>query len=151
MLSTELNNVVQNIDHIINLINGSKFRYRISIVPYQSSLVHILIINLSNEQVIYKNSIAVNNNEYVNFINSLRNKFIDHGAIISKLTTLPIKKETTYCEQEIYFNNLEMSIKINNKQEEISAAQAHKTIIEKKLQIFYKAKTKTIQPKKRVG
>lgn len=130
MLTTEQIKAVQNIDSIIYLLKGHKDRYRIYIVS--DPINHCITISIDREKdkrFIYTKLVKTDQNTYIDVINTLRNTFILYGALVSKLTKHPIKRETIYCQQQIYLENLEMNIQINNKKEELEAAKAHKKVM----------------------
>lgn len=152
MFSLEQKQMIQRINNIIDAVKGYKNRYRIYILPNPFKLtINVKISDLTNNECVYENTIQAQDHNYLELINTLRNNFILHSAVVSKLTTFNEKKWITYCEQEIYLYNLEMGIKINNKREELEAAKAHSIIIKQDFENLYDNKTKTIQPLKVVG
>lgn len=114
--------------YFIHAINKSKSRYNITITPNPYDCVHIVIKNLNSKEVLFNRTFMTTEENYLNFINELRNVCIEYGALVSVLTNAPKKKETTYNSQQIFLKNLEMGIKINNKIEEQEAVLAHARI-----------------------
>lgn len=152
MFLKNLGKYLQNIDCIINIINGSKDRYRISVTPNNIKFtVEVIVTNLNTNESVYDNTIQTSRSNYISFINAIRDTFIGYNALISKLSHTTTKQKLCYYQQEIYFNNLEMKLKINNKKEELEAVKAHQRILTNNFPIIYKTKIKTIQTQNNVG
>lgn len=143
---------LQKINSIINLIDGSKDRYNISIIPnVLGDDVYVLIYDSSYSKLIYYNIFHTTNENHVETINILRNNFVDNGTIFSKLTTLPKKEKITYNCQELFKRNLYMFIHITGQQEELEAIKVHKNVLQSNSIISNQPKIKTIQQEKVVG
>lgn len=132
MLSIRQDKMINNINSIINVIIGSKSRYRILISsnPFKYS-IYIRIINLKTNELIYNDMMFVNESDRIFVIDTLRNSFIAKGALVSRLYDLQDDSHIRYGQQGIFLDNLEMIIKISSKLEEINAIKAHFSILKR--------------------
>ena len=145
MFSKSENQVIQNVDTIIETIRGSKERFRITVIPDPMCYyIYIIMKDLTNNRHFYDVSIQVADFQYINFINNIRNNFIEQGALISKLNK-PKNNNIDYIGQQIFIDNLEMDIKINSNIEVLEAVKAHKRVLDQGAKDSHNEKIKTIK------
>ena len=125
MLSKDLQREIIKIDLLMTPIQfDKKNRFRLYILSNPNKMVFISLENITENKIIFNDIIETSETEYMDFINTLRYTFIKYGALVSKLNRSN-SKYLTYDSQELYFSNVSMNIKINNKQEELEALKAH--------------------------
>ena len=121
---------VQNIDYMIASIKGQKRRFCIDLSCNQlTHTIRVVIKTEDDNTLMYERSIQADQTTYIEIINKLRDTFILYGALVSKLTKHPNQELNMYYKQQLYLENLEMSIQINSKKEELEAARAHKKVL----------------------
>lgn len=130
MLTTEQLKAVQNIDYMIGSIKGQKNRFCIELSCNElTHAIRIVIKTEADNTIIHEKTIQADQTTYIEIINKLRDTFILYGALVSKLTKHPNQELNMYYKQQLYLENLEMSIQINSKKEELEAARAHKKVL----------------------
>lgn len=137
--------ILESIRAIIKMIRGEKTRYSIVVIPNpQDNSINISILNLTDNQAIFRYKMNCNELEYLEIINTLRNDFISEDIFISKLTYTKKENEIRYYQQDIFLNNLQMCILLNTKKEEIEAIKTNNLIVKQNLD-EEKSNIKTIQ------
>ncbi|MBE6152439.1 MAG: hypothetical protein E7165_03920 [Firmicutes bacterium] len=148
MFSKKEIETIQNIDIITGIILGDKHRFRITIIPDSIYYkISIMITDTTSGKHVYDATIQTADFQYIQFINTLRNDFIEYGALISKLNR-PTTTEIPYISQQIFLQNLEMDIRINSNIEVFEAVKAHKQVLIQGSKDFCNKKIKTIKTNK---
>lgn len=135
--------IIKNIFEIFLIFINSKHRHKLEL-SFDKNLSHLIIIvdDVQLNTNIYKNSLLVSIDNYINICNKLRDLLIVNGAIYSKLEKI---YDEDYSKQSIYLKNIEFVININccEYKEILMAAKYHKKINNSIIPIktFYKTKT----------
>jgi len=129
MLSKNLQKEVVKFDYMLDMIFGIKTRYNISLITSPSKIIFISFEDDSTNEFIFKTMVETTNQEYIHFINKLRNSFIEHGVLVSKLNRTDGTGDLIYDSQELFVKNISMKVNISSPREQLEAVIAHGQVL----------------------